>query len=363
MIPVHDERAVPRTAADGVDNPFGIGAIPDQIAEKNQLPDVVKSGVAQTGFKGLAVGVEIRENADSHRRRLYQKRRRPALVFRRHVRYHPAVKATSWRERHTVFLLMVLGLPALSGCLLWLQHLTHWDFLLNLAAIPLEILAGAFLVERWLARTKQKIRRQQLMYLKSYLFRSEMRNVFVSNFSALARPAISLEWIRNASLAELLRARDGITTVEYSSPAAVEEVLGEYVRARRVFQTFMEWAVAHDFELIFHDMIFILHFIQDFQLFKKQNPERLLMEDARSHPRMRAKVDKILRDGIVKFLDYAIELRQKEPEVLEELLDDYLLSSKLRGARRLVVFDTPGDRDQNDSRERRAEAGGECLKS
>jgi hypothetical protein len=39
-------------------------------------------------------------------------------------------------------------------------------------------------------------------------------------------------------------------------------------------------------------------------------------------------VEKILRDGIVKFLDYAIELRQKE---LEELLDDYLLSSKMRG--------------------------------
>ena len=46
---------------------------------------------------------------------------------------------------------------------------------------------------------------------------------------------------------------------------------------------------------------------------------------------MQAKVEKILRDGVVKFMDYAIELRQKEPEVLEELLDDYLLSSKMRG--------------------------------
>ena len=34
------------------------------------------------------------------------------------------------------------------------------------------------------------------MYLKSYLFRSEMRNVFISNFAGLARPAISLAWIR-----------------------------------------------------------------------------------------------------------------------------------------------------------------------
>ena len=69
-----------------------------------------------------------------------------------------------------------------------------------------------------------------------------------------------------------MRARDAITTLEYHSPAAVEEVLGEYVRARQVFHTFMEWAVAHDFEAIFHDMIYILHFIQDFQLYKRQNP-------------------------------------------------------------------------------------------
>ena len=235
------------------------------------------------------------------------------------------------RERLTIFVLMTLGLPALSGLFLWLEHATHVEFLLHVAAIPLEILAGAVLAERWLARSEKQGKRQQLMYLKSYLFRSEMRNVFISNFSALARPAISLEWIRGASLEELVRAREGITTLEYRSPAAIEDVLGEYVRARQVFHTFMEWAVANDFESIFHDMIYILHFIQDFQLYKKQNPERLFMEEAHAHPRMQAKVEKILRDGIVKFLEYAIELRQKEPEVLEDLLDDYLLSSKMRG--------------------------------
>jgi len=235
------------------------------------------------------------------------------------------------RKRRAVFLLMILALPALSGFFLWLEHVTHFEFLLHVAAIPLEILVGAFLVERWLANNEKEGKRQQLMYLKSYLFRSEMRNVFISNFRALAQPTLSLEWIRDAGLEELVLAREGITTLEYRSPAAMEEVLGEYVHARHVFLTFMEWAAAHDFESIFHDMIYILHFIQDFQLYKRQNPERLFMEDVQAHPRLRAKVEKILRDGVVKFLDYAIELRQKEPEVFEELLDDYLLSSKMRG--------------------------------
>jgi hypothetical protein len=46
---------------------------------------------------------------------------------------------------------------------------------------------------------------------------------------------------------------------------------------------------------------------------------------------MEAKALKILRDGVVKFLDYAIELRRKEPEVLDALLEDYLASSRMRG--------------------------------
>jgi hypothetical protein len=241
-----------------------------------------------------------------------------------------AKRSSQQHERRAVFLALILGLPALSAFFLWLEHLTHFEFLLHVAAIPLEILVGAFLVERWLARKEKEGKRRQLMYLKSYLFRSEMRNVFISNFAGLAHPAISLAWIRDASLEQLIAARDGIAMLEYRSDEDLERIVVEYVRARRVFQTFMEWAVANDFEPIFHDMIYILHFIEDVQLFQEQNPGKPFVAEARRHPRLFAKVEKILRDGVVKFLDYAVELREKEPEVLEALLDDYLISSKMR---------------------------------
>lgn len=233
-------------------------------------------------------------------------------------------------ERQRALLLAGLVLPGLSALFLWIEHLTHFEFLLHVAAIPLEILVGALLVERWMAGREKEGRRRQLMYLKSYLFRSEMRNVFISNFAALARPALSLEWIRSAGTGELIAARDAIGEVAYRSDDEMERVVGEYVHARHVFQTFMEWAVEHDFEPIFHDMIYILHFIQDVQLLRREDPDRPFMAVARTHPRLLEKTMKILRDGVVKFLDYAIELRQKEPEVLEELLDDYLLSSRMR---------------------------------
>jgi hypothetical protein len=232
--------------------------------------------------------------------------------------------------RRTIILLMIVGLPALSALVLWIEHLTHVEFLLHVAAIPLEVLLGAFIVERWLARAEKEGRRRQLMYLKSYLFRSEMRDVFISNFSALVKPALSLQWIREAGLAELVQARDAVAELEYRSPEAMEQILERYRGARHAFQTFMEWAAEHDFESIFHDMIFILHFVQDYRVFKDRYPDRLFVEEAQKHPRMRAKIDKILRDGVVKFLDYAIEMRQKEPDVLDDLLDDYLLSSTMR---------------------------------
>jgi hypothetical protein len=66
------------------------------------------------------------------------------------------------------------------------------------------------------------------------------------------------------------------------------------------------------------------------KLFKKQNPDRLFAEEALGGPRQRAKMEKVLRDGVEKFLDYAIELREKAPEVFENLLEDYLLSESGR---------------------------------
>lgn len=237
------------------------------------------------------------------------------------------MKLFSKSERTKIFLAMFVALPLLSVLFLFLEHITHYEFLLHLAAIPLEILLGAFLVERYLARQEKEGKKQQLMYIKSYLFRSELRNVFISNFNALVSPKISLERIRNASLEELKEMRRGITTLEYRSPEDIEPILLDYVNAKNIFQTFMEWAITNDFEFIFHDMIFILRFIQDIQLFKKHNPDKPFIFYAEKQPQLMEKVKKVMKDGVSKFLDYAIELKEKEPDVFEELLNDYLLSA------------------------------------
>jgi hypothetical protein len=218
-------------------------------------------------------------------------------------------------------IILGVGLPALTAFFLYLEHVTHIEFLLHAAAIPMEILLGAILVERYLARKERQGKLRQLMFIKSYLFRSRMRNLFISNFAALAEPRITMEMIKNASLAELRALREKVGTMPYSSPEAMEPVVIEYVSSHDVFHEFMDWAIANNFEEIFHDMIHLLHFIQDVKLFKKHNMDK---------PQLMAKVEGILKKGLFSFLDYMVEVKESQPEVYEELINDYEFSAQMK---------------------------------
>jgi len=229
--------------------------------------------------------------------------------------------------RTKIYLLMFIGLPSLSALFLFLEKVTHYEFLLHVAAIPLEILLGAFLVKRFLAEKEKEAKRQQLMYIKSFIFRSEMRNLFIANFNALVYPDITIPKIKDSSLQELKKMKGSIDTLKYRSPEDMEAVIEEYVNSHEAFYFFMNWAIANDFEGIFHDMLYILHFIQDVRLYKKYHPDKLFIEEAKSQPYLMTKVTQVLQNGIIKFLEYAIELKEQRPDMFEELLTDYQISA------------------------------------
>jgi hypothetical protein len=225
-----------------------------------------------------------------------------------------------------------VGLIAASAVFLVIQRLTHWEFALHLAAIPLEILIAVFVVERFLELRESKLKRQQLMYIKSYMFRSEMRNLFIANFTALAYPSIDFAKIRGATLEELKEMRRQADHVEYRSPEAMEPVIREYAKAEPVWHSFKERAITYNFEPIFHDMIYILHFICDVKLFKEKFPDRLYIHEAVRRESLMTRTRKVLSDGIRRYLEYAIELKEKDPEMFEEMMADYALSIELGGS-------------------------------
>jgi len=227
-------------------------------------------------------------------------------------------------------IVLYVVLLAASAIFLVIESLTHIEFMFHLAAIPLEILLVVFIVQRYLDSREKKEKRRQLMFIKSYFFRSDMRNLFLANFGALKSPRLTMSEIRSSSLGELRKMRKATGTIEYESLEKMEFIIMEYVKAQYVWQNFMDRAITYDFEDTFHDMIYILNFIQDVKLFKDNNPDKLFIHEAEKDDYMMIKVKKVLGDGIQKFLDYAIELKERQPDMFNQIMSDYESSTQIR---------------------------------
>ena len=230
------------------------------------------------------------------------------------------------RERILIYIVLI----AASVIFLIIERLTHIEFMLHLAAIPLEVLVVVFIVERYLEGKEKQEKRKQLSYIKSCLFRSEMHNLFFANFNALKEPDISMQRIKNSTLDELKKMREEANRVEYKSLEEMEPVIMEYVEAHSVWHNFMNLAMSYGFEDIVEDMLYILHFVHDVRIFKERNPDKLFIHEAASNEYMMQKVKRVLGDGIRKFLDYTIELKEKQPEMFYAIVRDYELSSQIR---------------------------------
>jgi hypothetical protein len=215
------------------------------------------------------------------------------------------------------------------------QYLSSLPILVSaidgVANIPLLVLVMVFLVRLYLDDREKSIRRQQLMFMKSCMFRLEMRNLFISNFLALKSPPLALAKIKSATLDELHKMREDANTIEYKSLELMESVIMEYVNAEPVWRNFMNISLEYGFEDIFQDMLYIMHFISDVKTFKATYPDKLFVREAAKNELLMERVMKVLADGIRKYLDYAIELKEKQPALFSQLIADYELFTQIRG--------------------------------
>ncbi len=223
-------------------------------------------------------------------------------------------------------LLIILFLLLLSSIFIFLDYAFHHHFFLHLAAIPLEIILAVVIVEHFISHKEKTNKKYQLFLIKSYLFRSEMKRLFICNLISLQSSEITINKIRGMTLKELKGLRSNLGDLTYKSHLHLEKVILEYVKAKDVFQFFLEWAIEHDVEYIFEDMIYILHYIQDVALFKEHHPGELFIHGEKSKPEIMEKTSRIIRSGIEHFLDYVIELKQSGSTMLNSLLSDYEIS-------------------------------------
>ena len=222
--------------------------------------------------------------------------------------------------------LMSIILVSLSGLFLYIQYATQNEFMFHLAAIPLEVLLALFIVQRFLENTRNQDKRRQLMYIKSYLFRAELCDLYISSFRALTYPIITMKQIKNSTLEELNQIRQEAVNTKYESLEAMDQVINEYIKSQHVWHDFMERAITYDFQDVFQNMIEILHFTHDIKVFRHRKPGKKFIYEARNDSIMMSKVEKILGDGVRSFLDYAIELKTKHPDMFLDMISDYELA-------------------------------------
>ena len=228
-------------------------------------------------------------------------------------------------------IIIYVSLVAASAIFLIIEHLTHIEFMLHVAAIPLEVLVAVFIVEMYLENRQKKERRRQLMHIKSCMFRLEMRNLLIADFLALKSPPLTISKIKGATLPELKKMREDANKIEYQTLEMMEPVILEYVNAQSVWRNFMNIALEYGFEDIFQDMVYILHFISDVKTFQENNPDKMFIHEAAKNELLMQKVMHTMGDGIRKYLDYAIELKEKQPDLFNEVISDYELSTQIRG--------------------------------
>jgi hypothetical protein len=231
-----------------------------------------------------------------------------------------------------------LSLLATWIVLLVLQHFAHLDLaqgnLLiyavdSLAPIPVIVLVVVFLFGWLLDSREQRAHKKQLMFIKSSMFRLELRHLYLANFMALKSPPLSFGAIKTASLEELREMRKSADNVEYMSHEAMESVVDEYVKAKDSWRSFMEIAGSNGFDDIFQDMLAMIHFISDVIAFKEVHPDRQFISEAVKDEAVMREVSTILGDGVRKYLDYAIELKEKEPKLFSQVVGDYELMARL----------------------------------
>ena len=229
------------------------------------------------------------------------------------------------------------------------------DFSAHGLAIALELFLAFFLIELiWRHREKhqeEETRKTQLRQIKSHMFQASMRNLFLANIAALKTPRIDLVDLRSSGRYELFRHILGqitkvengrlvpdMTKITYANPDAMAKAFAEYVKAEeKVWERFVQLAVMFNFPQIVKDMTDILSCIASARDAVAPEPldETSLSKLLQSQGELQLNIEWILRNGIVKFVEFMEELHQFDLAHNAKTLD-VLLDSMVRGARVLV---------------------------
>jgi hypothetical protein len=212
-----------------------------------------------------------------------------------------------------------------------IYEVTHIEFLLHLAAIPWEILIAVFVVDMLMRKRESLEKRRRTIAVAITLFGSEMGRFYDSCFHAIRSPLITLSAIANLSIEELKQIRIDSNKIEYGSPEEMELALKECVKIEHIWRSLLESAVANDIEEMYLNTLQILNFVHDVKVYEESHPNEPFIQLAQQDELTLKRVKEVIRKIVRKFLDYAIELKENHPEMLDQFLSELDTSTRIRG--------------------------------
>lgn len=250
----------------------------------------------------------------------------------------------------TVYPLLALAFVFLAMAWWLLGHDEFFEHIVpHVFSVVLELFLALVVIEIvWRSREKReemKQRETQLRHIKCYMFQAPMRNLFAVNFGELESPDIKFENIRDAGNREDFRgqfedlklklAKDGkkLGNISYKVGGA-DKVFLEYMKAEEeVWEKFLDLAVKFSFPPIVKDMTEILSYIDQARravapkvVDKKEALK--VFEDIVSKqsklqlkPELQSKIEEIMKKGILKFIEYAKDVKEHDPDMFTPLMD------------------------------------------
>jgi hypothetical protein len=209
----------------------------------------------------------------------------------------------------------------------------------HIFAVFLELLVAFILVEliwkkhehsrekREMVREKQKEidkKEEQLRFIKSYMFHARMRTLFITNFLALKTPPVSFAEIGTT------QAIPELNQIHYETQTAKIAVIQEYVKAEDVWQRFLDLGIMFSIDRIVKDMTCILQRVEEVkEIFPSRSITNMpahefaaqLVKDHNGD--LIDQFEPIIKAGIVKFYEYARDLRDSNKELFNNLIDFY----------------------------------------
>jgi len=216
------------------------------------------------------------------------------------------------------------------------------SFSVHALAVSLELLLGFMIIEivwkhherrereqqkREERERLERERRRQLRYIKSHMFQAPMLTLFQANFRALEPSSVTIENILNQSYC-----RDEVGKIAYKDDDELKgRAIVEYFKAEKeVWQKFLELGILFGFGQVVVDMTEILRLIQRVRnlvgetLMKCVEPAEIVETIRRMDPHLLQELEnRILKPGVLKFIDYVEELRSEDLGLLESLMACY----------------------------------------